>query len=277
MPPILPRMTQSLKTLFGTKKETREFIPGLFLNFIAIQALFGQFYILDKIAADGDINPVVLIECKAPTVALTSATSRQIARYNVDIKARILCMTNGLLDFWYAIEDGELVELDGPPVYLQPKVPFTPDFDYWESVGFAGSASSQSTELCDLLRVWFSGAAATNLICLNPGLNGTVAGVHHYYQVVQEKGEPVKLAFTIISGNGIETTLTVIRNVNGRNEAVLFLPLDTVYLKQETRYRLIRSSVDSEQLVPEYVCSYLLEPDDAYRRLPVMLDDLFTL
>lgn len=232
---------------------------------------------VDILLYDGDLKPVVLIECKAPTVALSSSTSRQIARYNADIKARILCMTNGLIDFWYAIEDGELVELSGPPTYLQPQTPFVPDFDYWESVGFAGSASHLSTELCDVLGVWFSGEAASNLICLNPGLNGTVAGVHHYYQVVQEKGAPIKLAFTIISGNGVDTTLTVIRNVNGRNEAVLFLPLDTVYLKKETRYRLIRSSVDSEQHVPEHVCSYLLEPDDAYRRLPVMLDDLFTL
>jgi hypothetical protein len=128
-----------------------------------------------------------------------------------------------------------------------------------------------------MLSVWFTGEAAENLINLNPGIGGTVAGMSHYYQVVQEKGLPVKLAFTIVSPDGESTMLTAIRNVNGRNEAVLFLPLDTVYLGKETRYRLIRASSDQERHLPEHMAEYLLEPDDAYRRLPVMLDDLFTL
>jgi hypothetical protein len=128
-----------------------------------------------------------------------------------------------------------------------------------------------------MLGVWFSGQAAGNLISLNPGMGGTVAGMSHYYQVVQEKGMPVKLAFTVVSPDGVSTVLTVIRNVNGHNEAVLFLPLDTVYLGKETRYRLIRAAFDTERHLPEHMIEYLLEPDDAYRRLPVMLDDLFTL
>jgi hypothetical protein len=231
----------------------------------------------DILLYNRELKPTVLIECKAPTVAISDQTSQQIARYNSEIKAPILCMTNGLIDYWFVHRADSYEPHAGVPDILLHKAPFLPDIAYWRSTGFAGTETHHDTGLTDLLGVWFSGEAAGNLINLNPGLGGTVAGMPHYYQVVQEKGMPVKLAFTIVSPDGVSTVLTVIRNVNGRNEAVLFLPLDAVYLRQETRYRLIRSSSDTERHLPEHMIDYLLEPDDAYRRLPVMLDDLFTL
>jgi hypothetical protein len=230
----------------------------------------------DILLYNRELQPTVLIECKAPTIAITEQTSQQIARYNSEIMAPVLCMTNGLIDYWYLHKDNAYVAGDIPKM-LQYKSPFLPDITYWRSTGFAGSDTLDERGLTDMLGVWFSGEAAENLINLNLGLTGTVAGMPHYYQVVQEKGMPVKLAFTIVSPDGVSTVLTVIRNVNGRNEAVLFLPLDAVYLGQETRYRLIRNSSDDERHLPEHMIDYLLEPDDAYRRLPVMLDDLFTL
>lgn len=232
---------------------------------------------VDVLLYDRELKPAVLIECKAPTVAISDQVSLQIARYNADIQAPILCMTNGLIDYWYELNAGELEAIDGIPSTLTYRTPFVPTIEYWRSVGFAGEASQHNVGLIDMLGVWFSGEAARNLISLNPGLNGTVAGMMHYYQVVQEKGMPVKLAFTVVSPDGVSSVLVVIQNVNGRNEAVLFLPLDTVYLGKETRYRLIRTEFDTERHLPEHMVDYLLEPDDAYRRLPVMLDDLFTL
>lgn len=232
---------------------------------------------VDILLYNKELIPTVLIECKAPTVSITQQTSLQIARYNAEINAPILCMTNGLVDFWYMWEGLELKSIDGIPPLLRRDKLFVPDMGYWVSTGFAGIETTPDRGLEDMLGVWFTGEAAQNLISLNPGLEGTVAGMSHYYQVVQDKGMPVKLAFTVVSPDGVSTVLTVIRNVNGRNEAVLFLPLDAVYLGKETRYRLIRASSDSERHLPEHMVDYLLDPDDAYRRLPVMLDDLFTL
>ncbi len=231
---------------------------------------------IDLILYDSALEPSVLIECKSPAVSISAATARQIARYNADIHAPTLCMTNGLVDYWYQVEQAEIIELPGIPDGLRSEKPFVPDMNYWQSTGFAGKETLMHLGLSDLLNVWFSGEAAMNLISLNPGLEQTVAGFYHYYQVVQEQGSPVKLAFTLLSSDGHDTILTFIRNVNGRNDAVLFLPLDAVYLGKEATVRLIRNSVDTAFSLPDHISQYLRESDDGYRSLPIFIDDLFT-
>lgn len=48
--------------------------------------------------SDGSIH--VLIECKAPTVAITQETFDQIARYNFTLNANYLMVTNGLNHYY---------------------------------------------------------------------------------------------------------------------------------------------------------------------------------
>ncbi|WP_350285693.1 type I restriction enzyme HsdR N-terminal domain-containing protein [uncultured Croceitalea sp.] len=48
--------------------------------------------------ADGSIH--TLVECKAPSVAITQATFNQIAIYNLKLKANYLMVTNGLQHYY---------------------------------------------------------------------------------------------------------------------------------------------------------------------------------
>lgn len=49
--------------------------------------------------------PALLVECKAPTVALSQQTLEQIARYNMQLRVPFLWITNGLHHFCYQIAD----------------------------------------------------------------------------------------------------------------------------------------------------------------------------
>ncbi|MEL6590953.1 MAG: type I restriction enzyme HsdR N-terminal domain-containing protein [Bacteroidota bacterium] len=51
---------------------------------------------LDALVFDNAGKPLVLIECKAPSVPLSQDTLHQIARYNVTIGAPHLLLTNGV-------------------------------------------------------------------------------------------------------------------------------------------------------------------------------------
>ncbi len=49
-------------------------------------------------------RPEIVIECKAPEVALTQAVIEQAGRYNKALHAKILGITNGLEKFFFTID-----------------------------------------------------------------------------------------------------------------------------------------------------------------------------
>ncbi|MEM1214481.1 MAG: type I restriction enzyme HsdR N-terminal domain-containing protein [Bacteroidota bacterium] len=49
----------------------------------------------DLLVFDPDMNPWLLVECKAPAVSLTEATFRQIATYNLPLQVPHLLVCNG--------------------------------------------------------------------------------------------------------------------------------------------------------------------------------------
>lgn len=52
---------------------------------------------------------VLLAECKAPTVALTSAVLEQILKYNLSIQAKCLVITNGITEYVFTKNENEWV------------------------------------------------------------------------------------------------------------------------------------------------------------------------
>ena len=64
----------------------------------------------DLIVNDRDLNPVILVECKAPSVKIGEDAFDQIAKYNFSLKAKYLFVTNGLTHYCCAInyENGKM-------------------------------------------------------------------------------------------------------------------------------------------------------------------------
>ena len=40
--------------------------------------------------------PILIVECKAPSVNINSAVFNQVMRYNIKLKTKVICVTNGL-------------------------------------------------------------------------------------------------------------------------------------------------------------------------------------
>jgi type I site-specific restriction endonuclease len=58
----------------------------------------------DIVAFSSDGKPLVVVECKAPEVAINQSVIQQISRYNILLKAPILILTNGLIHFCVRID-----------------------------------------------------------------------------------------------------------------------------------------------------------------------------
>lgn len=58
----------------------------------------------DILVYNRSAKPLLLVECKAPHVPLNHDTWGQIARYNAQINAQLLVMTNGLQHFCWKLD-----------------------------------------------------------------------------------------------------------------------------------------------------------------------------
>lgn len=58
----------------------------------------------DLLAMNADGRPLLLVECKAPTVKIDAAVARQAAVYNQTIGAPLLLLTNGLTHYCWRVD-----------------------------------------------------------------------------------------------------------------------------------------------------------------------------
>jgi hypothetical protein len=55
---------------------------------------------------DNAANPLLIVECKAPEIALDSKVFDQIVRYNLPLGVRHLVVTNGFIHYCCRIDPG---------------------------------------------------------------------------------------------------------------------------------------------------------------------------
>jgi len=58
----------------------------------------------DIVVTDALLNPFILVECKAPTVAINQSTLEQISRYNLELNCPFLMMSNGLNHYFCSMD-----------------------------------------------------------------------------------------------------------------------------------------------------------------------------
>jgi len=64
----------------------------------------------DVVVYNRNLQPYLIIECKAPYVALDRPVVEQALRYNLTVKAELLMITNGISDLVFNLKN-EVVEL----------------------------------------------------------------------------------------------------------------------------------------------------------------------
>ena len=75
----------------------------------------------DVVAFDQNLQPVVIVECKAVSIEISKNTFYQIARYASTLKAKMLILTNGMNHYCAKIDvsENKLVYLEKIPNYQE--------------------------------------------------------------------------------------------------------------------------------------------------------------
>ncbi|GAB2788441.1 type I restriction enzyme HsdR N-terminal domain-containing protein [Rhabdobacter roseus] len=106
----------------------QHFIHLLISHYGYPKALFavetGLYY--NKLAKRSDImvlstvgEPFLLVECKAPHIALNEGTLAQIGRYNFTLRPQYLAVTNGHQHYCFTASSDGIRYLDDFPVFLR--------------------------------------------------------------------------------------------------------------------------------------------------------------
>lgn|SRR5574344_177607 len=74
-------------------------------------------YRADILVYDRSASPLAVVECKRPSVELSSSVIEQTMRYNSVLGVRFLILTNGKLTYIYSLEGSEFVPCNHLPSY----------------------------------------------------------------------------------------------------------------------------------------------------------------
>jgi hypothetical protein len=91
----------------------------------------------DIVCYSQQMKSQIVIECKAPTIAITESTAAQASKYNDVIGAPWLILTNGKEDILYNASDKKTVAHHNS--FFPTPLPLHYSLNYWKTRGFAGS------------------------------------------------------------------------------------------------------------------------------------------
>lgn len=177
----------------------------------------------DLVLYNRDVSPSILIECKAPDIALNRAAS-QAARYNRSIGARYICLTNGINDFWF---DANSQPSDSPVPARQNLSDISRDENWWSDRGFCSPDSPAEIRDClnRMLPHFWSDDLSWPLQHLDFTSSFLPVGMNHDYRIAP-LDEQSRMAVTFLGAPGTASYLVGVLNQNGGNRGVITVNLD---------------------------------------------------
>lgn len=195
----------------------------------------------DLICYDEAFKPLLLVECKAPEVRLDAKVALQIARYNQQVEAALLLVTNGISDFWFSQQGSSLSFLGEIPEPFDPSHKADRNFEYWSKRGFAGKNSHP------LSRIWIVESCIDLLYDDNSspkffGFDGTSPefGLANYYRIFEAE-ENKQVALSLSATPFGATRLNAILNKDGENVALFSASLDLI-ASEEPKNTIVQSA-----------------------------------
>lgn len=201
----------------------------------------------DLILYSEEMKPEILIECKSEKVALTAKAGEQIARYNSDLKARYLILTNGVVDLSFEINDEGVEEM--AHLFPAETKPFERDSDYWSKRGFCGLTMSLNDpeKVPNFLNRFWGDSIPSDIRYLAFQAVHIQLPIDQYYRIFQVDSD-TKLAISMVGQGDSETFLVAVMNQKGVNRAILYLNLNKVF---ENRSDAILKVTESGEEVGE--------------------------
>lgn len=183
----------------------------------------------DIICYDKQVKPLLLVECKAPEIKLDEKAALQVARYNQEVGAPYVLVSNGVLDYWFTVSDKDIQLARSVPALFESKKSPKFTIDYWQDRAFAGTDLDKKyhkkmTSYCvDLYSDAHQPVKYIGFDGVDPELS-----LRHYYRIFGLNNESrVALSLSATAKGG--SRLNVVLNVAGDNTAFCSTSLDKLW------------------------------------------------
>ncbi|MEX1211922.1 MAG: type I restriction enzyme HsdR N-terminal domain-containing protein [Balneolaceae bacterium] len=233
----------------------------------------------DLLCHDEEGNPSWLIECKAPSVRIGESASLQIAQYNRIVQAPVLCLTNGVSDYWYRTDGDRLDALDAPPIAeTLPIEAIRQSTSYWVDRGFLGHKSSEALQeaLTGLCRQLYDPSHADSIFYLEGTWRNDHLYLTHDYRSVPLSRRRL-LAVAPLSDASGSSWISALHHENGATNAMIQIPLDpeTGVPSDTVHYHLTdrKGSVPRSSILPDPLP---LQADQLIPALDQLIQSLLT-
>ncbi|MFW6157367.1 MAG: hypothetical protein ACOC4S_00860, partial [Balneolaceae bacterium] len=212
-------------------------------------------------------------------VRLSEQTALQSARYNRNVGASYILLTNGVTDRWFRVAReypepvGELPDL----FEEDPRFPHT-DFTYWCERGFAGSNPDPRLRhwLLELLPAFLSQQQEekTGVKFLDFKKSPGDLDLAHYYRILEHGDRKYAVSFLSTAYGG--SRMAIVLNEKGRNVAVAEINLDLM-VSGEALNTTLYSSNGSRNIDAVSVLGLEFDEDvqELLKSLPARLTALF--
>jgi hypothetical protein len=194
----------------------------------------------DLILYNKEMKPEVLIECKAESIRLSQSVAEQAARYNTQVGAPFICLTNGLTDFWFHVDEGRVSALDpdsGSTIPFNKTVPFSDlkkDLQWWSARGFCSLSfpEQHSDTLSRSISHFWSQSIDWTAQYLNFPTSPIPIGIQQYYRIPVIDNHK-KLAISFVGAPNHSSYLVAILNEKGQNRSLLTINLNKLAHQHE--------------------------------------------
>ena len=192
----------------------------------------------DLLLYDDDMNPKILIECKAESVPLNMAVAEQAARYNISIGAPVIILTNGLADYFFELSAAAPCSVDNP--FELNTIPQDRHLAYWADRGFCSDKNNELLNkwLPEVLCSFWDDAAVNDVRYLAFKESTLPFPMEHYYRIFT-MGENDKLAITFVGHEHSGSYCAAVLNRNGVNAGILIINLNKLAQKESDSAILI--------------------------------------
>lgn len=207
----------------------------------------------DLVLYTDSVQPSILIECKSHSVRLNQSVAEQAARYNSEVRANHLVLTNGIEDFWFEKSTDGIYPTSNMLNQHTSFHELERDGKYWGNRGFCSSTSSTELQnwLTKSLDFFWSDRLRGTKQYLDFQSSVLPVPMNQYYKLFEVDSDR-RLAITFTGTKSSGSFIVGILNSGGVNKGIISINLDEYQARKKNAVTIFQGDEKRSESIENF-------------------------